>query len=229
MPLANALERKLGSIHGRHDVDVQILSIVFLQIHLNFLDQLSIVGAVLVEPEYCRGVGRASTTYGELHPIADRTILNLAHAEDIAFFYFLFKQNFFVGVDDHNATFTRCQEGFIVGTVFLGFLRHQTNVRYAAHGAWIVGAIYLTVVDYCLINTCVAAIGNKRLGIMKNTIRPPHHAGITNHRRHRSINNDVARYVKVGNSLIRINHSEFRTLFVARLDISNDFVLLGLT
>lgn len=55
--------------------------------------------ALVVEPEDGRGAGSAGALDGELHPVLDRRVLGLAHAEDVAGFDRLFEQDLAAGVD----------------------------------------------------------------------------------------------------------------------------------
>ena len=55
-----------------------------LQVFLNLDDQLRIMRAVRIQPEYRRRIGQPRAADGKLHPILNGRILDLAHAEDIA-------------------------------------------------------------------------------------------------------------------------------------------------
>ena len=82
--LADTVERELHRLNRFQDADIEPGSVVILQVFLNLLDQLSIMGALGIQPEDSRRIAEPRAAHGKLHPILDRRILHLAHAEDIA-------------------------------------------------------------------------------------------------------------------------------------------------
>ena len=82
----HALQRVAHGAHLRHDLDVQAGGVVVLQVGLDLLDQLVLVRTVRVQPEDGRHAGVARARDGQLDPVADRRVLDLAHAPDVAGF-----------------------------------------------------------------------------------------------------------------------------------------------
>src|SRR5690554_2725066 len=98
-------------------------------------------------------------------------------------------------INDANRTICWDFKGFIVRAVFFCFLRHQTDVRYATHGARIKCTVLLTESDSFLIDTGIATVWNNRFSILLLTFTVPHLPRSTNHRWHGGIDNDIAWYV----------------------------------
>ncbi|CWN52425.1 Uncharacterised protein [Neisseria meningitidis] len=99
-------------------------------------------------------------------------------------------------------------KGFVVRAVFFRRLRHQSDVGHSTHGCRVKCAVFAAEVDGCLVNAGVAAVGNHGFGVLRFAVFIPHTAGVTNHRRHRSINDDIAGNVQVGNAFIGIDHRQ---------------------
>ena len=193
---------------------------------MHLLNQLGVVCALLVKPEHCRGAGRTGALDRQLDPILNRRILGLAHAEDVTSLDRLLKQGLPLGVDDADAACGGEFKGLVVRAVFLGLLRHQTDVGDAAHGFRVEGTVLFAIVDGDLINPGVAAIRDQCLGVVQLAIGSPHLARLTDHRRHRGIDDHIARNVQIGDALVRIDHRQIRLLSINRLDVGLDFSLL---
>ncbi len=69
---------------------------------------------VLVQPEYCRHAGQACAVDGQLDPVTDRFILDLAHAPDVALLDVLFQQYIAVEVSDAGHAVFSNFEGLVV-------------------------------------------------------------------------------------------------------------------
>ena len=82
------------------------------------------MGAICIEPEDRGPVRCRGTSHGELDPIADREILDLAGAPDIACIDFVLNENLSCGIDNANDPFGFDLESLVVGAVFLGLLGH---------------------------------------------------------------------------------------------------------
>ena len=199
---------------------------MIFQVGLNFLDHHAIVRALRVQPENGRGVAGAGTVDGELDPVLDRRVFGLAHAEDVASFDVLFHQQVALAVGDANYAVSLDLESLVVGAVLFGFLRHQANVWHAAHGGGVEGAIGLAVFDDRLVDGGVAAIRDHSLGVVQLAVGAPHLAGVTDHRWHRGVDDDVARHVQVGDAFVGVDHRQGRANGVDRLDIGFDLRLL---
>ena len=130
------------------------------------------------------------------------------------------------GNDANNTVFLDFK-GLVVGAVLFGFLRHQTNVRYGTHGGGIEGTVGLTEVDHFLVDGGVGGLGHNRLGVLQLVVPRPHLAGVTDHRRHGCVNNNVAGNMQVGDALDGIDHGDFRTMLVTGVQVFLDLFLLG--
>ena len=63
---------------------VEPVGVVLGEVLVDLGDQVGVVGAGLVEPEDRRRAGGAGPGDGELDPVADRHVLGLAGAPDVA-------------------------------------------------------------------------------------------------------------------------------------------------
>src|SRR5471032_911857 len=226
LAFASAAQGERHRVDWRHDADVQARSVVILQVSLNFFDHNAVVGAHWVQPENRWSGACASTVDGQFDPILDRRVFGLAHAEDVPGFNRLFQQGATSAVGNPNHAVALDLESLVVRAVLFSFFRHQANVWHAAHGGWIEGAVYLAVFDDRLVDRGVAAIRDHGLGVVQLTVSAPHFAGVTDHRRHRGVDDDVARYVQVGDAFVRVDHGQGRTSGVHGLDVGFDLRLL---
>src|SRR5471030_1368992 len=224
--LAGALQGELHRVDRRHDADVQAVGIVVFQVSLNFLNHHTVVRALWVQPENGRGVAGAGTVDGQFDPVLDRRVFGLAHAEDVAGFNSLFHQQVALAVGDADYAVSLDLEGLVVGAVLFGLFRHQANVWHAAHGGWVEGAVCLALFDHRLVDRGVAAIRDHGLGVVQLTVSAPHFAGVTDHCRHRGVDDNVARHVQVGDAFVGVDHGQRRTNGVDRLDVRFDLRLL---
>ena len=143
----------LDGFDRRQDADIETLSVVVLQVLLDLGDDLGVMGALRVEPEHGRRVAEARAAHRELDPVLDRRVLGLAHAEDVAR---LDRTVRAASLPASSTTRTAPSagdlEGLVVRAVLLGLLRHQPDVRHAAHGRRIERAVRLAVLDDRLID-----------------------------------------------------------------------------
>ena len=159
---------------------------------------------------------------GEFHPIADRVVLRLASAPDIAFFNGVLDESLTGRIDNADGALRGDLEGLVVRAIFLGLLRHQADVRHRAHRAWIEGAVSLAELDYSLVDARVAAVGYDGEGIPKLAFSVPHLSRGTNHRGHGSVDDHIAGDVKVSDSFVGIHHCQGGPFAVGRLDVCLD-------
>src|SRR3989442_558101 len=186
-PLFHPFQREPRRLRRRHDPDVEALRIVIRQIAIDLLDQLRVVCPVFVQPED-RGCSRGLCAIdGQLDPILDRRILDLAHPPDIPFFHLVFQQRLPGGGDHPNRAVARRFEGLVVRSVFLRRLRHETHIGNTPHGPRIEGTVLFTEFDDLVIDRGVTAVGDNRLGIVQFAVRTPHFPGVANDRRHGGI------------------------------------------
>ena len=95
------LQREPGGLYGCEYPNVKSFDVVIRQIRVDLLDQLRVVGPVFIEPEYRGRTGSPRSIYGELYPVLNGRVFNLAHAEDVASFDRLLNQNVIIRI--HNA------------------------------------------------------------------------------------------------------------------------------
>ncbi len=69
-------------------------------------------------------------------------------------------------------------------------------------------------------------VGNDALGVFFAAVRSPAPTAVTDYHRHGGVDDDVAGYVEVGNSLVGIDHIHFRLLIHAGLQVGPDLGLL---
>ena len=77
-------------------------------------------------------------------------------------------------------------------------------------------------IDHFLVDAGITPVGNHGSGVVHLAIGSPHFAGGANCSRHGRIDNDIARYVQIGNALVRIHHGEGGTRGVYSLNIGLD-------
>ena len=200
--------------------------VVILQVGFHLGDDLGVVGAFFIEPEDGGRVGGAGAIDGELHPVADRGVLGLAGAPDVAVFDGVFEENLAGVVDDADGAVAGDFEGLVVRAVFLGGLRHEADVRHAAHRAGIEGAVFFAEIDGGLVNAGVAAVGDDGEGVLLFALGVPHLAGGADHRGHGGIDDDVAGDVEVGDALVGVHHGDGGATGVGGLDVGLDLGLL---
>lgn len=84
----------------------------------------------------------------------------------------------------------------------------------------------LAVFDHRLVDGGVAAIRDQCLGVVQLAVGAPHFAGVTDHGRHRGVDDHVARHVQVGDAFVGVDHRQGRACGVYGLDVSFDLRLL---
>jgi hypothetical protein len=130
------------------------------QVGPDLLDQLVLV----------RAVGSSQNTAGmpelrqrvdrQLDPVADRRVLDLAHAPEVAGLDVLRQQHLAGGeVGDVGYAVLGNLEGLVVRAVFLGLLRHQADVGHRAHRLRVERAVPLAEVDDLLVDARERALG----------------------------------------------------------------------
>ena len=99
----------------------------------------------------CRALRRPSPADGQLHPVLNRRVLDLAHAPDVSLFDRVGNQDVAAAVDDPHRPGVRDLEGLVVLTVLFGFLGHQPDVGDAANRSRVERPLFLAIFDYRLI------------------------------------------------------------------------------
>ena len=113
-------------------------------------------------------------------------------------------------VDDADGARGLDLERLVVAAVLLGLLRHQADVRRRAHRRRIERAVLAAEVDRLGVQRRVAGVGDDRLGVLLLAVGVPHLAGRADHRRHRRVDDHVARDVQVGDPAVGVDHREAR-------------------
>ena len=167
-------------------------------VHLG--DQLGVVGTGLVEPEDGRPAGRPRPVHGELDPVLDRGVLDLAGPPDVPGPDLVRHEHRAVVGDHRHRAGLGDLVGLVVTAVLFGLLGHEPDVGHGAHRRRIEGAVGAAVLEGLGVEVGVAAVGDDRLGLLQFTIGVPHHSARADHRRHRRIDDDVARHVQVGDA-----------------------------
>mmetsp|Transcript_80705 Transcript_80705/g.224624 ORF Transcript_80705/g.224624 Transcript_80705/m.224624 type:complete len:257 (+) Transcript_80705:632-1402(+) len=197
------------------------------EVPLHLLDYGGIVRTRRIQPEDSFSASCASTGYSELHPILDRNVFGLTHAPNIPLFYRVLHENTSSGTMNyaHDARLLYF-ESPVMGPVLLRFLGHQPDVGDAAHRGDVEGAVLFAISDDLLEHASVAAVGNHRFRVLHRAVNAVHLARRADHRRHRRVDNDVARHVQVCDPLVGIHHGKLRTPLVRGLDVSLDCLAL---
>ncbi len=112
--------------------------------------------------------------------------------------------------------------------IFFRFLCHEANIGNASHGGGIESAVLLAEVDCRLIDPGVGTVRYNELGILLLAIRSPHLTGRSNRGRHRGVDNNVARHVKIGDPFVGVHHREVGTVLVDGLNVRFNFSPLGI-
>ncbi len=111
--------------------------------------------------------------------------------------------------------------------VLLGGLGHQPDVRHRAHRGRVEGTVGAAVVDHDLVDAGVRRVGDHRERVGLLAVGAPHVARGADHRRHRRVDDDVARHVQVGDALVGVDHRERGTRGDSPVDGRLDRVGLG--
>ena len=179
--------------------------VVLGQVGVDLLDQLGVVGAGLVEPEDRRGLRGAGPGDGQLHPVADRDVLGLAGAPDVAGLDVVGQQDLAGPVDDGDGAVGGDLERLVVRAVLLRRLRHQADVGDGSDRRRVERAVLLHVVDDGRVDPGVGGVGDDREGVVLGAVRAPQLAAVADQGRHGGVHDDVARHVQVGDPLVGVD------------------------
>lgn len=204
----DALEADLGRVGGGEDLEVEALGVVVLQVELNFGNELGVVGAGFIEPEDGGRAGEAGAVDGEFNPVADREVLGLAGAPDVALLDGVFEEGLTVGVDDADGAGGGRFEGLVVGAVFFGGLGHEADVGNGADGGGVERAVGFDEVDGGLVNAGVAAVGNEGEGVAGVAFGVVDFATGAEERGDGGVDDDVGGDVEVGDAFVGVDVGE---------------------
>ncbi len=115
---------------------------------------------------------------------------------------------------------------FVVRAVLFRFLRHQAHIGDVAHRGHIKCAIFLAEADDFLVNASVSAVRDHHFAVVGVAIWPPHFARCADGGGHRSVDDDVAGDVQIGDSFVGVDHRQVGMGFVDGLDVCFNRVLL---
>ena len=213
--------------HLRHDLDLESLGVVLLEVGLDLLAQLGLVRALGVEPEHRGHAGRARPRDGKLDPVADRRVLDDGHPPDVAGLDVVAQQHLTgLDVDDVGDAVLRDLEGLVVAAVLLGTLGHETDVGYGAHRRGIELAVRLAEVDHLLVDPRERRLRIDGLGVLELAVGAVHLPAGADHRRHRGVDDDIAGRVEVGDAARRVHHRELGPVLVHGVDVADDLLTL---
>ena len=219
---ADPLQRVLHGLDRGEDLHRQAGGVLGLQIALHLADELGVVRPLPVQPEHRRGSGGARAGHGELHPVVNGGVLGLAGPPDIAFLHLMLQERPAVGVHHADGACFGHLEGLVVGSVLLGLLRHEPDIGDAAHAGGVELPVRLAIPHHRVVDAGVAGVRDHGLAVLQLAVGVPHAPGITDHGRHRGIDDDVAGDVQVGDAAVRIHHGEARPALVCRVDVRLD-------
>ncbi len=201
---ADPLERVGAGLGRRHDLDRQPVGVVVARGTSSTLAiRLASWARSSSSQKIAGDAGGPGAGDGELDPVADRRVLGLAGAPDVA------------GLDrratistspaaltDLDGAGGRHLEGLVVGAVLLGRLGHQADVGHRAHGGRVEGAVGAAVVDDGLVDAGVGGVRDHREGVGLVAVGAPHVPRRADHRGHRGVDDDVGGHVQVGDALV---------------------------
>ena len=94
------------------------------QVLIHFINQVGVMRTLWVEPEDCRLTCGAGTIHCQFDPVTYWQVFGLTHSPDITLCNLVFHQQGAFSADDTNGTCGFNFEGFVMRTIFFGFLRH---------------------------------------------------------------------------------------------------------
>mmetsp|Transcript_20286 Transcript_20286/g.41643 ORF Transcript_20286/g.41643 Transcript_20286/m.41643 type:complete len:214 (+) Transcript_20286:1086-1727(+) len=192
------------------------------------------MGARRVQPEdrlarlvVVREVVRTATLDGQLDPILDGKVLDLARTPDVAIGDLMPQEHKICAVlNNANCAVAVRNEGGRVGAVLLGLLSHETDIWASPHGLGVEGAVLLAEVDALAEDSGIATVRDGSQEILLLVIGVPHLAPGADGRGHGVVDDDVAGHVEVSDAPVRIDHGDLRALRVSLLEIILDYLLL---
>ncbi len=146
LALADCLQRLARGLGGGHDLELVGHALGFKD-RLHIGDQLCVMGAVLVQPEDRLAAFGFLTVDGQLHPVLDRGLAGRGRAPDVVRLDAVLGNHVAIGGDHFHGAVSGDLERGGVRPVFLGFLRHQTDVLHSARGRRVQRAGFFEVIN----------------------------------------------------------------------------------
>ena len=106
--------------------------------------------------------------------------------------------------------------------VFLGLLRHQTDILDRAARRRIERAGFLEIFDGLVIDRRIGIVGDHAVRIRFLPVRTPALATGPDQGRHRRVDDNIGRHVQVGDPLVRVHHVKRRTRGIGGVDVRLD-------
>ena len=154
---------------------------------LDLLDELVLVRTIGSSQKIAGMPELRARVTASFDPVADRRVLDLAHAPDIAFLDVLRQQHFASGdIDDVGGPCLGDLECLVVRAVFLGLLGHEADVRDGTHGPGVEVAVPFAEVDHLLVDPGEGRFRHYALAVVLLAVSAPHLAALTDHCRHRA-------------------------------------------
>mmetsp|Transcript_20289 Transcript_20289/g.41667 ORF Transcript_20289/g.41667 Transcript_20289/m.41667 type:complete len:241 (+) Transcript_20289:1086-1808(+) len=192
------------------------------------------MGACRVQPEdrlarlvVVREVVCAATRDGQLDPVLDWKVLDLARPPDVASGDLVPHEHEILAIlNDANRAVELGLESSRVGAILLGLLSHETDIGTCPHGLGVESAVLLAEVNALAEDPSIATVRDGGQKVLLLVIGVPHLAPAADGCGHGVVNDDVAGDVEVGDALVRVDHGDLRTLRVRRCEIILDDLLL---
>ncbi len=147
---------------------------MIFKVTIREFDEITIVGAVFVEPEYSGRIDLPGAADGKPNPIPNWQIFRLAHAPDIAFGNDVLEQYTGILVNHSYPTGRRDLKCLVVRSIFFGLLRHQADIGNVAHRRHVERAVLSTKGEHLLVNAGIASVWNQRFRVVQIAVRAPH-------------------------------------------------------
>ena len=154
----------------------------------------------------------------EPDPVLDRGVLGLAHAPDVALADLVLEQRRPRLIDDAHDAVGGDLERLVVRAVLLGLLRHQPDVRRAAHRRRVERAVLAAVVDGLAVQRRVGVVGDHELRVLLAPVGVPHLPRGSDRGRHRGVDDHVAGHVQVGDPPVGVDHRQRRAVGIRGID-----------
>ncbi|MDQ1112894.1 hypothetical protein QE418_002342 [Microbacterium testaceum] len=107
--------------------------------------------------------------------------------------------------DDLHAAGRGDLERLVVAAVLLGRLGHEADIRNRPDGGRIQRTVGDDVLDRRLVHPGVRGVGDHGEGVVLSPVGAPQLAAVADQRRHRGVDDHVARHVQVGDALVAVD------------------------